>query len=73
MEVRCLGCAQVMFQAKALDDKGNVGIERSARDLFQSDGVDEYFLCPHCNAKNVVISTQSKSGLPGIKISHTKI
>ncbi len=69
--VSCLACGNVMFNIKVYDD-GHTEIERSARDLLQSDEEDEYFIFPHCHAKNVIISAQSQSGLPGIRISHLK-
>lgn len=70
--VNCLDCGNILFKIVTLDEKGNFAMDANSRLDLESDCEDEYFICPHCKAKNVVISTTSDSGIPALKLSHIK-
>lgn len=69
----CLGCDQVMFRQGLVGDKGDLGSAKgSSGAKLESDDADWYVVCPHCGAKNVVLSERSANGLPLLRISHVK-
>lgn len=64
----CLACGKTMFRKGPLDERGRFwGMHVDDKIELQSDGVDHYYACPHCQAHNVVISAGS-----GHRISHLK-
>ena len=70
--VNCLGCGDILYNLVPLDEKGHSAMDANTRLDLESDGEDQYLLCPHCKVKNVVISTTSISGLLEIRPSHIK-
>ena len=62
----------MLFQTNPLDNKGNFAMDPKSRLDLETDGIDDFFICPHCKTKNVVTESKSKSGLSQLKISHTK-
>lgn len=73
MEEKCLKCGGVLFEKVPLDDKGHMAMNADAPLELESDGVDNFFKCPHCSAKNVVVESSSPHGLPQLRISRVKI
>ena len=72
IEVKCLKCGGVLFKKVFLDDKGHMAMDMNTKIDLESDEVDDFFRCPHCQAKNVVVDAISPHGLPQIRISHIK-
>jgi DNA-directed RNA polymerase subunit RPC12/RpoP len=69
----CLGCDQVMFRKGLLNEKDRQGsAKHSGGAKLESDDTDWYIVCPHCGAKNVVLSERSPRGFPLLRISHVK-
>jgi DNA-directed RNA polymerase subunit RPC12/RpoP len=69
----CLGCDQVMFRKGLPGGNVNPGSAKgSGGAKLESDDADWYIVCPHCGAKNVVLSERSPQGLPLLRISHVK-
>lgn len=60
------------FQKGLFDDKGHTAMDVNTRlDLEWVEG-DQFFRCPHCSAKNVVVDTTGPNALPGLRIVHIK-
>ena len=73
LDHQCLGCDQVLFRKRLLDEKDHPGSAKgSGGAKLESDDADWYIVCPHCGAKNVVLSERSAHGLPLFRISHVK-
>lgn len=70
MEARCLKCGRVLFRQALLDDKAHRAMVDDTP--IDSDGVDKFYSCPHCGARNVIIEDKSPRGLPQWRISHVK-
>ena len=68
-DVCCLKCNAVLFRVRPLDETHRE-IERSAELLH--DGGDQYYLCPQCEAKNVVVLSKTPDCLPIYRLSHVK-
>lgn len=68
MEQNCLKCGDVLFKKVLLDDKGHTAMDvNTPLDLQGEDG-DQFFECPHCSAKNIVVEGTSSSGLPQLRV-----
>ena len=72
MVVNCLGCGGLLFNEVPLDDKGNWAIDVETPVTLSYDERDMFYRCQHCSVKNVVMHTTSVTGLPVLRISHTK-
>ena len=72
MEEKCLKCGGVLFEKVYLDDKGHTAMNSNSKVRLESDGTDQFFRCPHCSAKNVVVQSTSPHGLPQLRVSHVK-
>jgi len=72
MEQKCLKCGGMLFKKVFLDDKGHMAMDADTKIDLESDGVDSFFRCPHCYAKNVIVDATSPHGLSQIRISHIK-
>lgn len=78
--VNCLSCAKPMFGVGPIDKR-----ENSPNGIFwftdigevehHSDGEDWFWICPHCGAKNVTVSSSSDKwpGLLNTRIDHIKL
>jgi hypothetical protein len=55
-----------------IDDKGHWAIDEKIPLALESEAGDNFFRCPACKAKNIVVSATSIHDLPQLKISHTK-
>ena len=72
MHEKCRKCGAILFDKVLLDDRGHWAIdEKTPLNLESEAGVD-FFRCPTCKAKNVVVSATSTHGLPQLKITHAK-
>ena len=60
-----------MFK-KVLLDSLHWAMDSSTPKELKYDGVDHFFKCSKCGAKNVVINSTSPQGVPQCKISHIK-
>ena len=70
---QCLACDEAMFRKGLLGDRGHLGRAKGGDPVkLESDDADVYYVCPHCGAKNVVLSEQSPHGLLRLRISHVK-
>lgn len=72
MEQKCLKCGRVLFDKVCLDDKGHMAMSADSKVKLECDGAGQFFKCPHCAAKNVVVQSTSAHGLPQIRVSHVK-
>jgi hypothetical protein len=72
MDVNCLGCGGLLFNEVPLDDKGNWAIDVKTPATLGYDERDMFYRCQHCSVKNVVMDSISLTGLPMLRISHTK-
>jgi DNA-directed RNA polymerase subunit RPC12/RpoP len=72
MEEKCLNCGGTLFEKVLLDDKGHLAMSADSALELETDGVDHFYRCPSCSAKNVVIDSESRSGLLELRISHVK-
>ena len=72
MEQKCLKCEGVLFPKVLLDERGHTAMDAEAPLDIESDGVDSFYRCPHCGAKNVVAEYTSEYGLPQHKIVRYK-
>jgi hypothetical protein len=68
----CLACDKVMFQTRPLDESGDFARIHDSETTVESDADDVYFVCPHCGAKNVVVSEARKGEGVRLRISHIK-
>ena len=50
----CPGCGKAMFGKAPRGEKEVIGTDPDSDVQFQSDDIDLFYVCPHCNAKNVV-------------------
>jgi len=73
MEEKCLKCGRTLFEKVPLDDKGHMAMNADAPLELESDGVDHFYRCTHCSAKNVVVESRSPHGLLQLRVSHVKI
>jgi len=69
---KCLNCGGTLFDLVQLDDKGHMAMNGENPLDIQSDGVDRFFKCPDCGAKNVVTMTTSSEGVSQLQVSHIK-
>lgn len=72
MEQKCLKCGEVLFKKLHLN---NLNLEMNSlkkTKALESDGLDYFYRCSKCRAKNVVISTTSQEGTEQLVISHIK-
>lgn len=67
----CHGCGKAMFGKAPLGERGFIGSESDSYVELQSDGIDLFYVCPHCNAKNVV-DVESIEG-EGARIKITRL
>lgn len=67
IQERCLSCGEVLFEKALLRDEGH-----PTELILASDGVDYFYECPHCGAKNVVVEERNSYGIPVSRISHIK-
>jgi transcription elongation factor Elf1 len=72
MEEKCRRCGKTLFQKVLLDEKGHCAMSSDYKMELQHDGVDSYFHCPHCSAKNVVISYKDDTGVEALRILYAK-
>jgi len=72
VDVSCLGCGGVLFKKGPLDDRGHWARQVASGSQLEPDGTDTYYKCPHCGAKNIVVSETSPHGVPQLRISHVK-
>ena len=72
-EWKCLNlkCQGVLFKVGLLDEEGHIAQDTETKLELQSENGDHFYTCPHCFAKNVVISTEHK-GLHALKLSRIK-
>lgn len=68
MEEKCLKCGKVLFKKVQLDEKGNMAMDVNTQIPIEQEGADLFYKCPHCSAKNVLISC----GPNQVKISRIK-
>ena len=72
MKAICLNCGKPLFETSPVDDvhgsaSGGMGFPN-----LESDGMDEFYRCPHCSAKNVIVSQRNPYGIPQLSLSHIK-
>jgi hypothetical protein len=72
MEERCLECGTVLFRRELLDAQGHSGMAPETPMVLEFDGLDDFYQCPQCAVKNVVIALKSPAGLEQLTIVHTK-
>jgi DNA-directed RNA polymerase subunit RPC12/RpoP len=60
----------VLFKKVLLDNKGFVAMFSDKPLSLKSEGEKKFFVCPHCGARNIVMSSPPKEGVPQIRISH---
>ena len=72
MEQKCLKCGRVLFKKVLLDEKGHMAMDVNTPLDLESDDNEQFFRCPHCSAKNIVLSSTDPDGLPGLTVSHIK-
>lgn len=41
----------MLFQTNPLDNKGNFATDPKSRLDLETDGIDDFFICPHCRTK----------------------
>lgn len=70
MESRCLKCGRALFRQALLDDNGHKAMVDDTP--INSDGVDKFYSCPHCGARNVTVEGRSPHVLWQRRISHVK-
>jgi len=72
MEEKCRKCGKTLFKKVLLDEQGHTAIDESTPISLESDDKESFFKCPHCLAKNIVVSSTSQYGVPQLRISHVK-
>ncbi len=72
MEQKCLKCEGVLFKKVLLDERGHTAMDTETQLDIENDGVDHFFRCPHCDAKNVLTYVRSEHGLLQEKIVRYK-
>jgi predicted nucleic-acid-binding Zn-ribbon protein len=72
MEEKCLKCGGTLFEEVALDGKGSIAMGEDTPLELELDGMDHFYTCPRCSAKNVVVASRSPQGLPQLRVSHVK-
>jgi hypothetical protein len=72
MQEKCRKCGAILFNKVLIDDKGHWAIDEKIPLALESEAGDNFFRCPACKAKNIVVSATSIHDLPQLKISHTK-
>ena len=72
MDQNCLKCGDVLFKKVLLDDQGNAAMDVNTPLDLEWESGDQFFRCPHCSAKNVVVGATSPSGLPAFRVSQVK-
>lgn len=72
MKELCRKCRGVLFEKVLLDENGFVAMSSDKSLSLKLEGEKKFFVCPHCGAKNIVIGSPPKDGVPQIRISHTE-
>ena len=72
MEQKCFKCGGVLFKKVILDEGGKIGMDTETKVDLEFDGVDSFFRCPHCYAKNVIVDVTRADSPPQIRISDVK-
>lgn len=72
MKELCRKCNGVLFEKVLLNDQGLLAMSANKSLSLISEGEKKFFLCPHCGAKNIVISSSPKEGIAQMRISHAE-
>jgi len=72
MEQKCLKCGGILFKKVLLDEKGHTAMDMSTKIDLESDGLDQFYKCPHCQTKNVIADVTRPDSPPQIRISRIK-
>lgn len=76
-EEKCRRCGGLLYRGTPLINEAELIPETIPDTLpcdmvprldLKSNGVDRFFECPHCEAKNIVIIERPKEGVPQLKI-----
>ena len=72
MEQKCLKCEGVLFKKVLLDTLGHTAMDVETPLEIESDGIDQFYRCPHCKAKNIIVSDKSAHGVPQSRVFRYK-
>jgi hypothetical protein len=66
---KCRKCGSLLFEVVPLPPDGKYWAmcDETPLDL-KSDGLDHFFECAHCGAKNIIITERPKEGPPQFEI-----
>lgn len=71
MAQNCLNCGKILLNKARLDDV-RWAMDPSTHRELERDDTDNFFRCPHCDAKNVVIISKDKQGIDRIIVTRIK-
>ena len=76
-EEKCTSCGGLLYRGTPVINEDKITPETIPDTLpcdmvprldLKSNGIDRFFECPHCYAKNIVIIEHPKDGVPQLKI-----
>ena len=68
--VKCLYCNHILFQNVFISHNGYSAFIRIPKIRIEATGYQQYCMCPHCFAKNVLVTTINQKGFRQLIVSH---
>lgn len=72
MNVLCKKCEGKLFSKNLIDEHGHFAIDPNDALPLRREGSKSFFICPHCNAKNIIVDAPPIQGVPQMRISNAE-